>query len=118
MTGPYKIIFQSPDGRAVRMHVPASAAVGTYLPVDKSAIPTSSSPDSVTFDKDVVMTDLIASTASGAVGAFEVIANGNPTGRIFEVAQNYAANTARQKFTFPFAAGVQYRFRVVEAFAA
>ncbi|MDV0440972.1 hypothetical protein [Methanorbis furvi] len=118
MTGPHKIIFQSADGKAVRMHVASSAAVGTYLPVDKSAIPTASSPDSVIFGADTIMTDLIATTAAGEKGAFEVIADGNPTGRIFEVGQNYAANTARPKYTFPFVKGVQYRFRVVEAFAA
>ena len=118
MTGPYKIVFQAAGGVAIRMHVPASAAVGTYLPCDKSAIPTASSPDSVMFSKDVVVTDLIATTAAGDAGAFEIIANGNPTGIIFEVAQNYAQNTARPKYSFPFLKDVQYRFRVVEQFAA
>lgn len=118
MVGPYKLKLQGPAGVAVRMYVAASAAVGSYLPCDKSAIPNASSPDSVRFNKPVQITDVISTTAAGAAGAFEVIKDGNPTGVIFEVDANYSTNTARQKFNFLLEADAEYRFRVVEGFPA
>lgn len=111
------ILFILQSGKSVSAHVPASAAVGDYLPVSKVGPANVKSPDEFRLDgkEDDIITDI---HFGSPVGAVELMNNDNPTGRIFYAQTCQTANAGRQRFNVRLQAGCTYRLRVVQGFPA
>lgn len=98
------------SGKTLTGYSPASAAVGSFLKLDKHGIATANSPDEVTFDENDVITDVFFDAVGGAV---ELIKNDNPTGRLLFAVTNQASNAGRKKHTLGIFANTSYRLKVV-----
>lgn len=109
------IIIYLQSGKSINAYVPASAAVGDYLPVSKVGPATANSPDEVRLDANDVITDVFFTSPSGAV---EIMNNDNPTGRHLFAEVCQAANAGRKHFTIGLTAGSTYRLRVSQGFPA
>lgn len=105
------LCFQS--GKVLTAYVPDSAAVDTYLPLNKNGMATSGSPDEVKFDESDVITDVFFSATSGGV---EIMKNDNQTSRMLFAQTNQASNAGRKHHTIGIVAGASYRLRVCQAF--
>lgn len=94
----------------------ASAAVGTYLPVEFSQTATVNSPLDWKCPANCEIYDFIAGPATGQ---FEIIANGAPVQFDLDNAAQQASSNGRCiPVGFKFVAGVNYRFRVTGEFPA
>lgn len=108
-----RIYLQS--GKSICAYVPASAAIGDYLPVSKVGPANANSPDEVRLDANDVITDVFFTSPTGAV---EIMNNDNPTGRHLFADVCQVANAGRKHFAIGLTAGITYRLRVSEGFPA
>ena len=106
------IYFTFQSGKVLTAYAPASAAVGSFLKLDKHGIAHANSPDEVVFDQADVITDVFFDAIGGAV---ELINNDNPTGKILFAATNQASNAGRKKHQLIMSPGVSYRVKVISS---
>ena len=93
----------------------SSAAVGTYLNIDKNQVATSNSPTDVVVTRNCYITDFIAGAATGTI---EIISNGDKTGVFIDYASHQPDNAGRPHLRIPIRAGTQIRLQVIAALAA
>lgn len=92
-----------------------SAAVGTYLPLDKNQVAVDTSPKTATIKENCYITDIIAGAATGTV---EVISGGDKTGILIDYASHQVGNAGRPHLRIPIARGTSLSFQVAAVLPA
>lgn len=112
-TGVATIEFDA--GRAnVSALMTAAAAVGTYLPLNKSGIAIATDDSRVYVKNGGVITDFVGGCATGTVQA-EI--NGDPLSAMVDVASQQASNAGRKRLALRVPGNSWLRFKVIVVLA-
>lgn len=88
----------------------ATAAVGTYLPLSKSAVAVAGDDTRIFVKNGATLTDFVGGCATGTV---QCEINGDPVSAFIDVASQQASNAGRKRLAIRIPPNSWLRFRVV-----
>jgi len=94
-----------------------SQAVNTDLHMNKLGIPIDTDSPDLKATRNGIITDIIAGSAA-PTGTIQLLADGDPTPYMINVAERLPTNTGRRPVNIPLKAGVTYRWRTLTAMSA